>query len=283
MSNDTQSPYDEMLKLAESSLRDAVARLGNTHPEVLKMLLQYIAILRQCGKNDMADRLQVKADLLKETLARQEAEQKAQAEEAKAKAQAEAESRAKAEAEARARESAKSPEEEKKADLAKKAAQAKAAAEEGVFDLDMFEDEDEESMAMALELVKETPELASSRAENYGTERDTAAANSEEEIFLYDSKGQHVAVACKGALYSPAGENLGRLLEDYDVFLDRSGWYLGQILDGNRLARDPTWIHRHLNFGDRGNEGNRAGWGRAPDIEKTFFDYGFEDVEFSDD
>ena len=177
-------PYDEVLKTAEASLRETVSRLGNSHPETYAMLKQYIALLRQCGRTEQADKLDVRAQALKDILERE------QAEKAKAKAEEEAKEAArKAEEEAKALEAAKAQEEaakaakaaekaqeealakavmamqspqkteaDKKSELAKKAQKAKAAAEEGVFDLDMFEDEDEESLAMALELVKETPE-----------------------------------------------------------------------------------------------------------------------------
>ncbi len=301
-------PYDEVLKTAEASLRDTVSRLGNSHPETYAMLKQYIALLRQCGRTEQADKLDVRAQALKDILDREQAE-KARAkaeeeakeaarkaeEEAKAasaaleaaKAQEEAVKAAKAaekaqeEALAKAVMAMQSPQQteaDKKSELAKKAQKAKAAAEEGVFDLDMFEDDDEESLALALELVKETPELAAPKAAEPVAEPVKQAA-SDEPVFLFNSHGEHIAVACDKALFSPQGENIGRLLEDYDVYLDRNGWYLGQIVDGNRLARDEAWIHRHLNFGDRGNEGDRAGWGRIADVERTYFDRGFEDVK----
>lgn len=305
-------PYDEVLKTAEASLRDTVARLGNTHPDVYAMLCQYIALLKQCGRTEQADKLELRAKALKEVIEREQAEKAAKAraeeeakeaarkaeEEAKAKAAAEA---AKAAEAARAAEKAQEEalaravmasqgapqqtEADKKSELAKKAQKAKAAAEEGVFDLDMFDDEDEESLAMALELVKETPELVAPKAAEPAPVPAAAAAasDSDEPLFLFNSHGEHVAVAYNKALFSPQGENIGRLLEDYDVYLDRNGWYLGQVLEGNRLGRDVAWIHRHLNFGDRGNEGDRAGWGRIADVERTYFDRGFEDVKFGED
>lgn len=199
MSNDTQSQVvsAETLKSAEQNLRDTVARLGNQHPEVLKVLEHYIALLRQAGNDDLATKLEPKAKAIRDILSKESS-------------------------------------------------------------------------------VKPSDKSQESTAE------EEPSAVSDEAIFLYNSKGEHVAVAYRAGLYSPQGENIGRLLDDYDVFLDRRGWYLGQIVDNNRLARDITWIHRHLNFGDRGNEGNRAGWGRGPDIERTYFDRGFEDVEFED-
>lgn len=314
------NPYDEMLKMAEVSLRDTVAKLGNTHPEVYKMLVQYIAILRQCGKGEQADKLETRAKALKDILDREAAEKgqgaadSKAAEEAKAAAAAKAAEDAKAAEAARAAEAAKieqakraeaaraaekeqedalarmvmqsqglapkQSEQDKKAELAKKAEKAKAAAEEGVFDLDMFEDEDEESMAMALELVKETPPKPAAKAAEPVA---VSAGTSDEPLFLFNSNGEHIAVAMNKALYNPQGQNIGRLLEDYDVYLDRNGWYLGQIVEENRLARDVAWIHRHLNFGDRGNEGDCASWGRIADIGRTYFDRGFEDVKLDDD
>ncbi|MBX9688499.1 MAG: hypothetical protein K2X27_17450 [Candidatus Obscuribacterales bacterium] len=301
----------EQIKSAEATLRDTVAKRGNTHPETLQMLLQYVCIVRHAGQSELAERLQAKAKALMEILSKDPSQQaeatkavqaaKAaeaarqaalakSAEDAKAQAAAKAAEAARlaeeakaAEAKRAALEAEQNAELDKKASLAKKAEKAKAAAEEGVFDLDMFEDDDEETMALTLELVKETPALAPA-AVKAATAVAEATASREEAaaIFLYNSKGEHVAVAYKAGLYSPQGENIGRLLEDFDVYLDRSGWYLGQIVDGNRLARDLTWKHRDLNFGDRGNEGNCSGWGRSPDIERTFFDRGFEDVNLGD-
>ncbi len=104
-------------------------------------------------------------------------------------------------------------------------------------------------------------------------------ATGESEIALFNSKGEHVATACDAALYTPEGRNVGRWNEDLCVYLDRSGWYLGQIVEENRLAKDSTWQYRHMNFGEKGNEGDRAGWGRCPDIGPAILPYGFDDVK----
>lgn len=264
----------DSLKAKEQSLREAVSRLGNTHPEVLHLLEDYVAMLRKSGNNELAGKLELKANSIREILVKEGRDISRKESKPELSAQAH------------------SAQEDKQSLLAEKAERAKAAAEQGVFDLDMYDDDaDEETKALALELAKQT--AGSSSAKSASLNAETAASapeeaagvskSSQEAVFLYNSKGEHVAVAFKLGLYSPEGENLGRLLEDYEVFLDRRGWYLGQIVDGNRLARDLTWVHRHLNFGDRGNEGNCAGWGRTADLERTYFERGFEDVEFGAD
>ena len=133
---------------------------------------------------------------------------------------------------------------------------------------------------------EETP----AASESFSTEPDisseidtekSAVASPEGDIpvFLYDSRGQHVAVAVEGGLFSPEGKVIGRYLAEFDVFLDCRGWYLGQIIDSNRLTRDPSWQFRELNFGDKNYFGKHSGWGRRGDIERTYFDMGFKDVD----
>lgn len=285
MTNSVQNPgaNEEAIKSAETALREAVSRLGNQHPEVLSKLVQYIAALRQCGKAEQADKMELRANALRDILVKDGSLAKAE-EAAKA---AEAARAAEAAEAARAAAAAKA-EQDRKALLAQQAAKSKAAAEEGVFDLDAFADEDEDSIALAMELVKETAATVPVRSAPVATAAAPAAPegegfSKETGLFLYNSKGEHIAVAYKNGLYTPSGVNLGRLLEDFDVYIDRDGWYLGQIIEGDRLGRDPTWQHRDLNFGNKGNEGDSAGWGRQADTNAYFFDRPFVDVKLEDD
>src|SRR5437868_4147290 len=71
--------------------------------------------------------------------------------------------------------------------------------------------------------------------------------------FLFDSSGRHIANEVRGQLHSPTGENIGHLLSDRGIFIDMRGWYLGEIVFGNRLMHrsDSPW--RGINFGNYGN------------------------------
>lgn len=252
-------PYAEVLKLSETQLRDAVARLGNYHPEVLAMLNQYIAILRQCGQAEKADKLAIKAQELKGII--ESRAQQAAAGTPSAAASTPAPSNGSG---AAATAPALSEEEEalKKAEERAKARAAAAAAME-----------ERARAARAEREAQESEEAKNAPPDIWG----------DNEIDLYDSDGKHIAVAYKGALYLPDGKNLARWDDGLEAFLDRKGWYLGQIVQGNRLARDVTWQFRHMNFGDRGNEGNRSGFSNRADESRVLLDSGWEDVEFSND
>ena len=53
--------------------------------------------------------------------------------------------------------------------------------------------------------------------------------------FLFNSKGQHIANEVNGQLHAPTGENIGHFLQDYGIFIDMKGRYLGEVLYENRL------------------------------------------------
>jgi hypothetical protein len=106
---------------------------------------------------------------------------------------------------------------------------------------------------------------------------------SDQAITLYNSGGEHIAVAVNGYIFSPEGKNLGRYQADFEVFVDRTGRYMGQIYEENRLVRDANFRYASFNFGDKGNEGDRAGWGRTADIFRTLLPPYLDDVKFSDD
>lgn len=250
----TQDPYAEVLKLSEMQLRDAVARLGNYHPEVLAMLNQYIGILRQCGQTEKADKLAIKATELKGII-ESRAKQAAEGQVTPATA---------ASGNNGGGQAAASDPEEEALKKAEERAQARAAAAKAM--------EEKARAARAEREAQEAEEAKNAPPDLWG----------DDEIYLYDSDGKHVAVAYKGALYLPDGKNIARWDDGLEAFLDRKGWYLGQIVQGNRLARDVTWQFKHMNFGDRGNEGNRSGWQRQSDEIRTLLDSGWEDIEIPD-
>jgi hypothetical protein len=99
---------------------------------------------------------------------------------------------------------------------------------------------------------------------------------------LFNSRGEHIAVFANENLYAPSGKHLGRWSDDLQVFLSRKGNYLGAVGYENRLVRDKNWQFRNVNFGDRGNEGDRAGWTHRPDIEPVVMDAWLEDVHLNE-
>ncbi len=264
-------PYAEVLKLSETQLRDAVARLGNYHPEVLAMLNQYIAILRQCGQAEKADKLAIKAQELKGII-------ESRAQQASGATPAASPSAA-GSASAAAPTQTAAP-----SNGGGAAATAPALSEEE----DALKKAEERAKARAAAAAAMEERARAARAEREAQESEEAKNAppdiwGDNEIDLYDSDGKHIAVAYKGALYLPDGKNLARWDDGLEAFLDRKGWYLGQIVQGNRLARDVTWQFRHMNFGDRGNEGNRSGFSNRADESRVLLDSGWEDVEFSND
>lgn len=254
--------YAEALKTAEVNLKEAAARLGNFHPDVLNMLDQYGALLRKSGQIEKAEKLEAKAKEMRAKAAQMAA---AQGTAAPASGAAAAGGAAATSAPASGAATELSEEEQlaREASAAIERANAKAAAAKAL-----------EEKARAAREARE----AAGTAEISG---DPDIMGSDE-LHLFDSDGKHVAVVSSGGLFTADGKNLGRWDESLEAFIDRKGWYLGQIVDGNRLARDTNWQFKHMNFGDKGNEGNRSGFSRQSDIERTTFDKYFEDVELPD-
>jgi len=102
-------------------------------------------------------------------------------------------------------------------------------------------------------------------------------------VHLYNCNGEHIATAFHNYIFTPEGKNLGRYQADFECFVDRTGKYMGQIYEGNRLVRDPNFKYASFNFGDKGNEGDRAGWGKTPDIERTMLPIHLDHVSFGEE
>ncbi len=99
------------------------------------------------------------------------------------------------------------------------------------------------------------------------------------EKHIYSSRGRHVGTHSDGHLYTPGGKHVGRWLEEYGAYVDRNGWYIGHLIDGDRLAYDRNWQFTSRNFGDKGNAGDRPGWEFQRDKERSVFPTGCEDVD----
>ena len=63
--------------------------------------------------------------------------------------------------------------------------------------------------------------------------------------FLMDSRGEYIASVIDRRLYSPTGDNIGHYLPEFDIFIDQSGRYLGEIVSDERQMRRSArnWLH----------------------------------------
>jgi hypothetical protein len=249
------SDIQQALKAAAADIKESVAKHGNVHPVVLQKLEAYIELLQQAAANEAeVAKWQERAAAMRKLIAQQQPKVEPPKVEA-----------SKVEA---------PPQEPPPVEAPKPAPKPPQPqpAEDGVFSLDDSEEE----------VSDEALEASIARAKEYVappvSETPAPDVSSDEAIMLYRSSGEHVAVAYKGYLYDPEGRNLGRYQDDFACFVDRGGHYLGEIYDGNRLIKDHNFRYSHFNFGDKGNEGDRAGWGRTPDIERTLLPPHLEDV-----
>jgi hypothetical protein len=95
---------------------------------------------------------------------------------------------------------------------------------------------------------------------------------------LFNSRGEHVAMELDGHLYSPEGKYIGYWSADMEAYISKDGHYIGQVVEEDRLARDPSWRFKNLTFG-RGYEGDRRGWHRVGDTYRVTLPYGLEDAD----
>jgi hypothetical protein len=52
--------------------------------------------------------------------------------------------------------------------------------------------------------------------------------------FLFDSKSQNIANLVNNQLHTPNGQHIGNYLKN-DILVDKSGAYIGEIVQNNRL------------------------------------------------
>jgi hypothetical protein len=96
--------------------------------------------------------------------------------------------------------------------------------------------------------------------------------------YLFDSHGKHIANFVNGQLHEPSGSNIGHYLEDQKIFIDMSGRYLGEIVQGNRLMYNRSSPHRSVNYGNYGNYGNVGNYGNPGNYGSIGMIGGYEDV-----
>ena len=74
--------------------------------------------------------------------------------------------------------------------------------------------------------------------------------------YLFDSTGQPIAIWMNDQLYTPAGRYIAHYMVSLNIFIDRQGYYLGEILYQNRLLNRIHHAYRHVCFGSPGDYGN---------------------------
>jgi hypothetical protein len=97
--------------------------------------------------------------------------------------------------------------------------------------------------------------------------------------FLFNSKGQHIANEVNGQLHAPTGENIGHFLQEYGIFIDTKGRYLGEVLYENRLLCNRNSPYRSTNFGVYGNYGNVGNYGNPGNYGSIGVIGGYDDIE----
>lgn len=97
--------------------------------------------------------------------------------------------------------------------------------------------------------------------------------------FLFNSKGKHIANLVNDQLHAPTGQNIGHFLKNYNIFIDMSGRYLGEIVFENRLMYNTASPYRSTNFGRYGNYGNVGNYGNPGNHGCIGTIAGYRDIE----
>jgi hypothetical protein len=100
---------------------------------------------------------------------------------------------------------------------------------------------------------------------------------------LFSARGRHIATETEGCLYTPTGKFIGHWNEALAAYINRDGYYLGLVLDENRLVRESNWRFNHMNFGHPPKDVDRPGWRRQPDMSPFLLPRGFEEVKMLED
>jgi len=97
--------------------------------------------------------------------------------------------------------------------------------------------------------------------------------------FLFNSNGNHIANFVNGQLHSTSGKNIGHYLENYKIFIDLNGKYLGEIMFNNRLLYNKQNPWKGTNFGIYGNYGNVGNYGNPGNYGSIGYISGYGDIE----
>lgn len=97
--------------------------------------------------------------------------------------------------------------------------------------------------------------------------------------YLFNSRGQHIANFVNGQLHAPIGQNIGHYMDSANIFIDMSGRYLGEIVQGNRLMYNRSSPHKNTNYGNYGNYGNVGNYGNPGNHGSIGMIGGYQDIE----
>jgi hypothetical protein len=97
--------------------------------------------------------------------------------------------------------------------------------------------------------------------------------------FLFDSHGQHIANEVNGQLHAPTGQNIGHFLSSAGFFIDMEGYYLEEIISGNRLLYRINNGFQNVCYGNYGNYGNVGNYGNPGNYGSIGQIAGFRDIE----
>jgi hypothetical protein len=249
------------LKAAELELRKAVEVHGTHHPAVLAQLESYVRLCRQHGQDAQAEKLEAKAAILRKALGTLGESVGTAAPGAVAAAQS-------------AQPNAPTP-------TPAPAPAGLPQAASGISPAPAVPPAAASAAASAAAPAAHTAELEPAAAPALAAQVQEFDRYTEKHLF--NSKGEHIAVAFDGDLYSPNGQHLARWEADLNAYVDDRGWYFGEIVDGDRIARDPNWHYRHMNFGTKATAGNRSGWQRQSDTSRADLPFGYADIVFPED
>ncbi len=99
--------------------------------------------------------------------------------------------------------------------------------------------------------------------------------------YLFDSKGQHIANLVNGQLHAPTGQNIGHFMPSLGIFIDRKGYYLGEMVKENRLLYRVNHPYQHVCYGSYGDYGNVGNYGNPGNYGSIGQIPGFRDIEKS--
>lgn len=100
--------------------------------------------------------------------------------------------------------------------------------------------------------------------------------------YLFNSNGKHIANFVNGQLHSTRGENIGHYLEQYEIFIDMNGRYLGEIVYKDRLMYNQSSQHEYLNYGNYGDYGNVGDYGDPGNYGSIGIVPGYIDIDITE-
>ncbi len=96
---------------------------------------------------------------------------------------------------------------------------------------------------------------------------------------LFNSQGQHIANVVNGRLYKPTGQNIGVYRDGQRFFVDLKGYYMGEIVRGNRLMHRNHHPQERVCFGSQGLAGSVGNYGNPGNQGSIGSVGGYKDVD----